>query len=84
MLPLALVLDIVLNCYICFFLNWFLALVYSCEYLTFCFQGVLYGSVGFVCGIIGQGIANTIMNAKRYAYPRRVLLYYFITKILIH
>jgi hypothetical protein len=29
-------------------------------------QGVLYGSVGFVCGIIGQGIANAIMTAKRY------------------
>lgn len=29
-------------------------------------QGVLYGSVGFVCGIIGQGIANMIMTAKRY------------------
>lgn len=29
-------------------------------------QGVLYGSVGFICGIIGQGIANTIMTAKRY------------------
>ncbi|KAH9700038.1 protein RETICULATA-RELATED 1 [Citrus sinensis] len=28
-------------------------------------QGVLYGSVGFVCGIIGQGIANLIMTAKR-------------------
>ncbi|KAL6204936.1 hypothetical protein ACLB2K_022202 [Fragaria x ananassa] len=32
---------------------------------TFFYKGVLYGSVGFVCGIIGQGIANTIMNAKR-------------------
>lgn len=32
----------------------------------FAMQGVLYGSVGFVCGIIGQGIANTIMTAKRY------------------
>lgn len=31
-------------------------------------QGVLYGSVGFVCGLIGQGIANLIMNAKRYAF----------------
>ncbi|CAN1294507.1 Protein RETICULATA-RELATED 1, chloroplastic [Linum perenne] len=27
--------------------------------------GVLYGSVGFGCGLIGQGIANMIMNAKR-------------------
>ena len=32
----------------------------------FAMQGVLYGSVGFVCGLIGQGIANTIMTAKRY------------------
>ncbi|KAL6195902.1 hypothetical protein ACLB2K_031519 [Fragaria x ananassa] len=32
---------------------------------TFFYKGVLYGSVGFVCGIIGQGIANMIMNAKR-------------------
>ncbi|KAG4968551.1 hypothetical protein JHK87_034202 [Glycine soja] len=28
-------------------------------------EGALYGSVGFGCGIIGQGIANMIMNAKR-------------------
>ncbi|GAB2274663.1 retention in endoplasmic reticulum protein 1 [Dionaea muscipula] len=27
--------------------------------------GVLYGLVGFGCGIIGQGIANLIMTAKR-------------------
>ncbi|KAJ0527413.1 hypothetical protein HanHA300_Chr09g0333731 [Helianthus annuus] len=27
--------------------------------------GLLYGSVGFGCGLIGQGIANMIMNAKR-------------------
>lgn len=26
----------------------------------------MYGSVGFACGIIGQGIANLIMTAKRY------------------
>ncbi|PRQ33273.1 hypothetical protein RchiOBHm_Chr5g0055771 [Rosa chinensis] len=32
---------------------------------SFFYKGVLYGSVGFVCGIIGQGIANLIMNAKR-------------------
>lgn len=36
----------------------------------FWIQGVLYGSVGFGCGIIGQGIANMIMNAKRYAFIR--------------
>ncbi|KAF7146703.1 hypothetical protein RHSIM_Rhsim04G0162800 [Rhododendron simsii] len=29
------------------------------------FQGVMYGAVGFGCGIIGQGIANLIMTAKR-------------------
>ncbi|GAB4824775.1 retention in endoplasmic reticulum protein 1 [Ancistrocladus abbreviatus] len=29
------------------------------------YKGILYGSVGFGCGIIGQGIANFIMNAKR-------------------
>ncbi|EPS64578.1 hypothetical protein M569_10203, partial [Genlisea aurea] len=29
------------------------------------YKALLYGSVGFSCGIIGQGIANSIMNAKR-------------------
>ncbi|KAG1362816.1 protein RETICULATA-RELATED 1, chloroplastic [Cocos nucifera] len=29
------------------------------------YKGVLYGSVGFICGIVGQGIANLIMTAKR-------------------
>ncbi|XWS59876.1 hypothetical protein CRYUN_Cryun08bG0159300 [Craigia yunnanensis] len=32
---------------------------------TYFYKGVLYGSVGFACGIIGQGIANLIMTAKR-------------------
>ncbi|CAN6471623.1 unnamed protein product [Victoria cruziana] len=32
---------------------------------TFFYKGVMYASVGFVCGIIGQGIANMIMTAKR-------------------
>ncbi|KAJ9185267.1 hypothetical protein P3X46_004921 [Hevea brasiliensis] len=32
---------------------------------TYFYKGVLYGFVGFACGIIGQGIANLIMNAKR-------------------
>lgn len=32
-------------------------------------QGVLYGSVGFGCGLVGQGIANLIMTAKRLASP---------------
>ncbi|KAI3722099.1 hypothetical protein L2E82_33126 [Cichorium intybus] len=32
---------------------------------TYFYKGILYGSVGFGCGIIGQGIANMIMNAKR-------------------
>ncbi|XP_073040458.1 protein RETICULATA-RELATED 1, chloroplastic-like [Primulina eburnea] len=32
---------------------------------TYFYKGVLYGSVGFGCGLIGQGIANVIMNAKR-------------------
>ncbi|KAJ7961361.1 Protein RETICULATA chloroplastic [Quillaja saponaria] len=32
---------------------------------TYFFKGILYGSVGFACGIIGQGIANLIMTAKR-------------------
>lgn len=32
---------------------------------TYFYKGLLYGSVGFGCGIIGQGIANMIMNAKR-------------------
>ncbi|GJS71676.1 reticulata-related protein 1, chloroplastic [Tanacetum coccineum] len=32
---------------------------------TYFYKGVLYGSVGFGCGLIGQGITNMIMNAKR-------------------
>ncbi|KAF5940913.1 hypothetical protein HYC85_022080 [Camellia sinensis] len=32
---------------------------------TYFFKGVMYGSVGFACGLIGQGIANLIMTAKR-------------------
>ena len=40
----------------------------------FWIQGVLYGSVGFGCGLIGQGIANMIMNAKRYASIRIIIL----------
>ncbi|URE38043.1 hypothetical protein MUK42_18127 [Musa troglodytarum] len=32
---------------------------------TYFYKGVLYGSVGFVCGLVGQGIANLIMTAKR-------------------
>ena len=34
----------------------------------FWIQGVLYGSVGFGCGLVGQGIANLIMTAKRYYF----------------
>ncbi|KAK4342845.1 hypothetical protein RND71_038661 [Anisodus tanguticus] len=29
------------------------------------YKGILYGFVGFGCGIIGQGIANMIMTARR-------------------
>ncbi|KAK2972276.1 hypothetical protein RJ640_014334 [Escallonia rubra] len=32
---------------------------------TYFYKGVLYGLVGFGCGLIGQGIANLIMTAKR-------------------
>ncbi|KAJ6848560.1 protein RETICULATA, chloroplastic-like [Iris pallida] len=32
---------------------------------TYFYKGVLYGTVGFVCGLVGQGIANVIMTAKR-------------------
>ncbi|XP_047336465.1 protein RETICULATA, chloroplastic-like [Impatiens glandulifera] len=32
---------------------------------TYFFKGIMYGVVGFACGIIGQGIANMIMTAKR-------------------
>ncbi|KAF8690533.1 hypothetical protein HU200_040895 [Digitaria exilis] len=32
---------------------------------TYFFKGILYGCVGFGCGIVGQGIANLIMTAKR-------------------
>ncbi|XP_058773726.1 protein RETICULATA-RELATED 1, chloroplastic-like [Vicia villosa] len=32
---------------------------------TYFYKGALYGTVGFGCGIVGQGIANMIMNAKR-------------------
>ncbi|KAH6789823.1 reticulata-related 1 [Perilla frutescens var. frutescens] len=32
---------------------------------TYFYKGALYGSVGFGCGLVGQGIANMIMTAKR-------------------
>ena len=32
----------------------------------------MYGAVGFACGLIGQGIANLIMTAKRYGFLSRV------------
>ncbi|KAJ0979570.1 hypothetical protein J5N97_015044 [Dioscorea zingiberensis] len=32
---------------------------------TYFYKGILYGSVGFACGLVGQGIANLIMTAKR-------------------
>ncbi|KAL9233862.1 hypothetical protein vseg_008801 [Gypsophila vaccaria] len=32
---------------------------------TYFYKGVLYGAVGFGCGLVGQGIANMIMTAKR-------------------
>lgn len=32
---------------------------------TYFYKGIMYGTVGFGCGIIGQGIANLIMTAKR-------------------
>lgn len=32
---------------------------------TYFYKGIMYGFVGFGCGIIGQGIANLIMTAKR-------------------
>ncbi|XP_074580734.1 uncharacterized protein LOC141837187 [Curcuma longa] len=32
---------------------------------TYFYKGFLYGTVGFACGLIGQGIANLIMTAKR-------------------
>ncbi|GAB4833869.1 hypothetical protein Ancab_032117 [Ancistrocladus abbreviatus] len=32
---------------------------------TYFYKGILYGSVGFACGLIGQGIANLIMTMKR-------------------
>ncbi|KAL3530438.1 hypothetical protein ACH5RR_009760 [Cinchona calisaya] len=32
---------------------------------SYFYKGVLYGAVGFGCGLIGQGIANLIMTAKR-------------------
>ncbi|OIW01228.1 hypothetical protein TanjilG_10389 [Lupinus angustifolius] len=32
---------------------------------TYFYKGIMYGAVGFTCGIIGQGIANFIMNTKR-------------------
>ncbi|XP_059667866.1 protein RETICULATA, chloroplastic-like [Cornus florida] len=32
---------------------------------TYFYKGLLYGLVGFGCGLIGQGIANLIMTAKR-------------------
>ncbi|KAF6156640.1 hypothetical protein GIB67_017776 [Kingdonia uniflora] len=35
---------------------------------TYFYKGILYASVGFTCGLIGQGIANMIMTAKRYSF----------------
>jgi len=32
---------------------------------TYFYKGIMYGSVGFACGIIVQGITNLIMTAKR-------------------
>ncbi|XP_047958442.1 protein RETICULATA, chloroplastic-like [Salvia hispanica] len=32
---------------------------------TYFYKGILYGLVGFGCGIVGQGIANFIMTVKR-------------------
>ncbi|CAI0557072.1 unnamed protein product, partial [Linum tenue] len=32
---------------------------------TYFYKGSLYGSVAFGCGLLGQGIADTIMNIKR-------------------
>lgn len=32
---------------------------------TYFYKGIMYGMVGFGCGLIGQGIANLIMTAKR-------------------
>lgn len=32
---------------------------------TYFYKGIQYGVVGFVCGIIGQGIANSVMILKR-------------------
>lgn len=32
---------------------------------TYFYKGIQYGAVGFGCGIIGQGIANSIMTLKR-------------------
>ena len=58
----------------------------------FWIQGVLYGSVGFGCGLIGQGIANMIMNAKRYAsiriiilliYPKYIYIYIYILHVSV-
>lgn len=33
--------------------------------VSYFYKGVQYGGVGFLCGIIGQGIANSIMLLKR-------------------
>jgi len=41
----------------------------------FYFQGIMYAGVGFGCGIIGQGIANMIMTAKRYGFLSSVSLH---------
>nr|XP_043622535.1 protein RETICULATA-RELATED 1, chloroplastic-like [Erigeron canadensis] len=32
---------------------------------TYFYKGLLYGSVGFGCGLVCQGFANMVMNAKR-------------------
>ncbi|URE15300.1 hypothetical protein MUK42_11946 [Musa troglodytarum] len=42
-----------------------LRLIFISDTFMYWMQGLLYGSVGFACGLIGQGIANFIMTAKR-------------------
>ena len=42
----------------------------------------MYGAVGFACGIIGQGIANMIMTAKRYGSFSRVFFFFPLHNLL--
>ncbi|KAG2626048.1 hypothetical protein PVAP13_3KG276754 [Panicum virgatum] len=44
----------------------------------------MYGSVGFFCGIIGQGIANIIMTARRSVKNQMKTFLFHLLLIVLH